>query len=248
MKKQSHIDILTSIGLSNEEASLYLAMLASGPSTVLKLARTSGLKRSSIYGYLEKLRQLGVARIDVKGFKREYVAEHPEKLSLLLKSREELLIKSLPDFEELYQNQSSVSFIKYYEGVNAVKQVYEGLLESLLYKDEYLAFSNQEKWLSLDEDYFKKYQEKREKKNLKTKLILQNTPSAIVTKRFERNIGSEVKVLGEGISLDTNLIVTKCKVVIHDLRSPTTAIVIENESVVRMHKAMFEMMWGMMEG
>lgn len=243
MKKASLIDILTSIGLTLEEATLYLAMLASGPSSVLRLARASGLKRSSIYGYLEKLQQLGVARVDIKGFKKSYVAEHLEKLSLILRHREELLQKHLPDFEGIYQHHSALSFIKYYEGINAVRQVYEDLLDSLSYKDEYLAFSNQERWLALDESYFKKYQARREKKRLRSRLLLQQGTSATYTKQYEKNIGAEVRLLPAEVDLDTNLIITKDKVIIHDLRTPTTIVVIENERVVRMNKAMFEMTW-----
>jgi HTH-type transcriptional regulator, sugar sensing transcriptional regulator len=243
MKKSSLESVLIAIGLTEAEASLYLAMLANGPSSVLHLARASGLHRTSIYGYLEHLKDLGVVRIDVHGFKRLFVAEPPEHLHQLVTHREQLLKKHMGDFEALYQNQSSVSFIRYYEGINAIKEVYESLLKEAKRNEYYLIFSDQEGWVALDPEYFTKFQERRAKLTLDLRLILQDSPTARRSHKFQKNLNASIKLLPPETKLSTNLIITPRKIVIHQLKSPTLAIVIENEPVIRMHKEMYDIAW-----
>ena len=75
---------LEGLGLGANEAAVYIAMLSLGPATVLSISRASGVKRTTIYNVLESLKQKGLVRTDVRGFKQLYAAEHPKKLESML--------------------------------------------------------------------------------------------------------------------------------------------------------------------
>jgi sugar-specific transcriptional regulator TrmB len=243
MKYEKLEKSLKELGLEENEAKLYLAMLGTGPTTVLELARASGMKRANIYNLIDRLAELGLARIEPRGFKRVFVAEDPENLKVLLQRKKKALEETLPFLQELAQNKGGTTFIKYYQGLNAIREVYEGLLKEVNPKDDYLVLSNQEAWEALDPDFFPSFQTRRAKLPVNIRLIFQKTPSSIHSQKFQKNINAKIRLLDDSTTLTTNLIVLPHKVVIHQLVAPHLAIVIENQNVVKMHKEMFEIIW-----
>lgn len=234
---------LTDFGLSEKEAKVYMAALGLGPTTALKITRFSGLKRPTVYLILESLMKKGLFSIEVKGFKKSYRAESPDRLEAIFDQKKHELTKTLPFLRDLYSKDKSDSFIRYYEGLEAVKLVYEELLDTVRPKDDYLVIGNQEEWLSLDKKFFQKFIEKRAKLNLNIRLLFQDSTLAREHKKFEKNYNEKIKVLPRKTTLTTNMVITPNKVVIHQLASPILAIVIENKNVVKMNKEMFEIMW-----
>src|SRR3989344_2889997 len=98
MKNSKLLDILNKIGLSEKEANVYLASLSLGPTTILKLARACNIKRTTIYGIVENLKQKGLMSIEQKGLKKIYAPENPEKLEVILESRQLEFKNHLPEF------------------------------------------------------------------------------------------------------------------------------------------------------
>jgi sugar-specific transcriptional regulator TrmB len=243
MKQNKLINTFREIGLTENESVLYSSSLSLGPSTILELAKETQLPRTTVYGLVEKLKQQGLMYIEVKGLKKLYTSESPEKLKFLLKRRQETLDKELPELSALYNMKSGASLIKYYEGLESVKNVYEELLKDIKSGDEYLVLSDQAMWQKLDEPYFKKFLERRGRLPIKIKMLLQNSTIAQEMLKFQKNYNSEVRILPEGTTLSTNLIVTPQRVVIHQLVTPIFAIVIENPSIIKMHQESFNIMW-----
>lgn len=234
---------LAETGLTEHEARVYLATLSLGPSTVLKIARESGVKRTTVYSVIESLKQKGLMIIEPRGFKQLYIAEDPTRLESVLESRKQTLQKELPELSALYNLKGGESLIKYYEGLEAVKNVYDGLLEDARRDEDYAVVSNIEGWYSLDPDYFEQFREKRAKRGVKARILLQDSPGAREYKKFERNYNVEIKILPEGTELATNLVVIPRRVVVHQLTPPIMAIVVENKSIIKMHQEFFEIMW-----
>ncbi|MDO8524462.1 MAG: helix-turn-helix domain-containing protein [bacterium] len=234
---------LLDLGLNEKEASVYLVALTLGPSTVLKIATSAELKRTTVYSVIESLKQKGLMSIEIKGWKKLFAAESPEKLSLILEAKREHLKKSLPEFSLLYSQKDSESLIKYYEGIKAVKSVYENILKSMRPHDDYLVIGNQEIWLGLDKRYFAKFVRQRAKLNINIKLILQDSPLARKHKEIERNFNEKIKILPKKTSLNTNLIITPSRVIIHQLTLPAMAMVIENKNIANTHCELFDIIW-----
>ncbi len=237
------LETLIHYGLSDKEALVYLTSLEIGPSTVLKRPRLCGVKRSTVYLTVDNLIKKGLMSIEIKGLKKSYKAENPDHLEAILHEKKRELLKNLPFFHEIYNKEKGDSFIRYYEGLEAVKLIYTDLLNEIEPGDDYLVIGNQEKWLSLDKNFFQNFTEKRAKLNIKLRLLFQDSIIAREHKKFERNYNEKVKILPPNTSLSTNMVITPKKVVIHQLSDPIIAIVIENKNISRMNKEMFEIIW-----
>lgn len=234
---------LAQSGLSSHEASVYMAMLELGPTTILKLSRQSGVKRTTIYHVIESLKGKGLVSMEERGFKRYPVAESPSRLERMLDEQKNALKSFFPELEALYSLRGNDSIIRYYSGVEAMRSAYDGLLQDLRNGDDYYVIGDPDRWSQFDKEYFKSFIERRLKIDLKAKVALVPSASALAYKKTERNYREEVRIFPEGTTIDANMTIVPGKIVIHPLTHPITTIVIETGAVVRMQKNLFEVIW-----
>ena len=78
------LEQLRHLGLSENEAKVYMAMLELGPSVVVEIARKAGTNRPTTYVQIESLKEKGLVSTQIKGKKQYFIAESPEKLELLI--------------------------------------------------------------------------------------------------------------------------------------------------------------------
>jgi DNA-binding MarR family transcriptional regulator len=123
------LEQLRTLGLTNEEAKLYLELLKE-PSTHLKLAHSTGINRTKIYRLAEDLekRSLITKRTDDRG--TFLVASDPASLEVTLVSQEEKLAKQrsafthlMPALSELRKPDAYSFIVLTYEGVEGFKQM-----------------------------------------------------------------------------------------------------------------------------
>ena len=243
MNKNKLLKTLLDWGLSPNEAAVYTSTLALGSASVGKVAAQANLKRSTVYGVLDTLKQKGLIAVEVRGLKQVFVAESPEMLLQIAESRKKELEDNLPGLLGLYSNDSKSDTIKYYEGVRAVRSVYEQLLSGCQPGDDYLVISNQEQWYNLDEEYAQKFVERRAKLRLNIRMLLQDSETAQRFKKFERNYNLSVRILPNDTEIHTNLVITPQRVVVQQLTFPIVALVIENKSIIQMHQQLFGIIW-----
>ncbi len=241
--KNKLLKVLNELGLSEKEAKVYLALLSLGEVTVLSISKEAGIKRTTVYSVLDSLKQKGLVEVVVRGFKTFYRAVSPENLVAVIEERQQKLNKYLPDFLSLYNASVKESYLRYYEGLPAIKSIYEDLLKSVKIGDDYLVISDQEKWYSLDPEYFEDFLRRRSKLNIKIRLLLQDSPIARQHQKIQKFYNETIKFLPAGTKLDTNLVIIPQRVVIHQTVPPIKAIVIDSPIVAKMHKEFFEIMW-----
>ena len=240
MKNKKLVSVLLDLGLTENEANVYLASISTGPATIMKIAQTAEMKRTTVYSIVETLKKEGLMLIEMKGWKKLYVAESPEKLKTLLNNKKRRLQDNLPEFLALYNLKGNESFIKYYEGSKAIETVYENLLKELKAKDFYLVLSNTKRWVSSDSDFFKNFMKRRGKMNLDLRMLLQRLD---VVERYRNQAGGNIRFLPKKSQITSSLTIVPKKIVIHQLTPPIMAIVIESPSIIKMNKEMFEIMW-----
>lgn len=243
MKNTDIVKDLVDFGLSDNEARVYLSALALGLTTASEIAKNAEMNRTTVYPVVETLKAKGLIGTEVKGFKRFFVAEPPEKLERVLESRKEKLREILPELSAIHALKSGQSFIKYYEGVAGVRSVYDGILSDLKPGDHYLIISNQKQFMELDMEYFTKFIERRAKLDLRIRSLFQESDTAKRLKESEESTNQQIRFLPEGTSLTANLVVIPNKVVITQTVPPVMCIVIENKSIVEMHHEQFEIIW-----
>ena len=65
--------------------------------------------------------------------------------------------------------------------------------------------------------------------------------------RFFHNLLPSVRILPANYIIDTNVVITDKKIIIHQLDNPVITIVIESKSVISLQKNLFEMLWNFCE-
>jgi sugar-specific transcriptional regulator TrmB len=115
------INTLKKLGFSDKSAKLYLVLLSLGPSSVRKLAESTGLNRGIIYEILKDLQEMGVVKYYKEETKQLFVAEDPEKLREIIWQREQELKemgnglnKLIPELQALYNPGGDRPVAKYY--------------------------------------------------------------------------------------------------------------------------------------
>jgi sugar-specific transcriptional regulator TrmB len=244
MKNEQLLNTLNDIGLTENEAEVYLTSLSLGPTTILKIAKSSGIRRTTVYSVVETLKGKGLMHIKPAGLKQLYVAEHPDRLDSIVESKKRNLEKLLPEFTALYNLKGGESTVKYYEGLGAVKNIYETILEPMKPGDDYLVISDLEKFfLKTDQKYFEGFLDKRVKSRVKARLIATDTERARYMKKFAKNMNHEIRILPKGTKLSVDTMIVPQKVTIFNLDQPISAVSLENKAMIEMHKELFEIIW-----
>ncbi|MEN9567687.1 MAG: hypothetical protein RLZZ69_2883, partial [Cyanobacteriota bacterium] len=204
--RESLEKMLVMAGLSGHEAQVYLAMLQLGPSPILKIARESGVNRTTIYSIIEALRAKGLVGIEEKGLKRVFVAENPTRLERSIEEQKQALRSFFPELEALYNLRGNDSIIRYYSGVEAMKSVYDEVLNELKHGDDYFVYGDPERYDLFDKEYFKGFIERRLRIGINTKLLLVASETAKRYQEHQENYREEVRLLPEGVKLELNML------------------------------------------
>lgn len=123
LAKNMDISLFKKLGFPDKSATIYLALLRLGPSSVRSLAEKCEINRGTTYDALKWLQEEGVVNYYQKDTKQFFVAEDPEKLKLLLEMREKELNqadkeldKLLPELQALHHSGGERPVAKYVEG------------------------------------------------------------------------------------------------------------------------------------
>jgi len=130
-------DILVDIGLSPNEAKIYISLLNIGLSTATSISDDSKLHRANVYDSLKKLIEKGL----VSHIKRDkttlYEATNPQALLRLVKEKENKVISILPQLLLNRKLATTKGDAQIYEGVQAFTNILYGFLK---YKEEILVY------------------------------------------------------------------------------------------------------------
>lgn len=113
--------LLTSVGLLPSEARVYLAALELGPSTVQHIATKAKISRTAAYEAIELLEGRGLVTSVLRGKKRLYAAEDPERLPSYLKEEQQRLGSKI---DEMIRHVEAMKLLA--GGIRPTVRMYEG--------------------------------------------------------------------------------------------------------------------------
>lgn len=123
-------DQLKLAGLNHSEILVYLYLLENGVSTPPQVARGTCIARTNCYNLLESLQEKGLIEEQALKKRKAYLATDPESLLRSLEKRKEAIQQVLPDLRGLYTTQKNKPKIRFYEGIEQIKEIYEQSLQS----------------------------------------------------------------------------------------------------------------------
>ncbi|MBI3255718.1 MAG: hypothetical protein HYZ63_01990 [Candidatus Andersenbacteria bacterium] len=131
------IQELKHLGLKDKEASVYLAALQLGPSSVQVIARKAKVVRATTYVILEDLQKKGLMTNYKEGKKTLFSAEPPLQLNRLLeKQAEEITEKKrdfaqvLPELQMLTKAAGGKPSVHYFEGKEGLRVIRQEIIST----------------------------------------------------------------------------------------------------------------------
>ncbi len=246
------VNQLKSLGLTEKEAEVYLALLQLGKSTPYQIAKKSGLKRPTAYVLAEELVKKNVI-VHVPGEKpKKYIARTPDSLFQEVESRLERSREALPELRSLQKEKGDIEkpSILYFDGVSGVKQALMYRIKECHGKEIVSFFANPE---YADRDLVeqaKVFNEYRNRHGIGMRAIATDTKE-LQTLGFEKyfNFSSperasiNAKVISKEIynsNASFEFYPELVKIIFFD---SAQAIVIESSTVARAMRQIFELLW-----
>ena len=144
-------NILEWVGLSENESKIYLTLLKLWKSWVTEISRKSWIKRTTIYPYITSLLEKNLIKRTVKWKRTFFTTEDPKNIIDNLEDKKKRFLKKLPILEWLYKENSPNPNLEFYEGKNALMNLYKKIWLSWL--TVYTFFSPEEFYKHFRESY-----------------------------------------------------------------------------------------------
>jgi len=245
-------DILIQAGLTNDQAIMYEAFLKNGVMPASKAALKAGIKRGLGYRIIEQLVAIDLLeKIDRKV--AVFAPNHPSKLTDFLHTKENVIKTSeaalqgvLGSMVSDYNLTTGKPNVRFFEGFDGVRKVLEDSLQS---KEEILSYADIlviNKYIS---DINGWYVAQREKKNIKKRAILIDSPEARkILAGYHRAITDNRLLKLETPLFESIMQIYDGKVSYITLSDDQMiGIIVEDRAVYEMHKALFNVTWSKAE-
>lgn len=238
---------LESLGLTDEEARVYVACLEVNGGPISVIAKKAGVHRVSCYHTIENLlkKQL-LSQYTKKGVKC-VAPEPPEQLLHLAEERMKTAKSILPELRLLASALSFKPIMRSYEGAEGVKRVFE---ESLTAKGEILGYTNLRQFIDFSPLFFENYTQQKLRKNIKTRFLSPNTVESVhvmdrfLPKKFNRNLLEILLVNKEQFPFENEILIFGNSVGIVSLKKEELlGVIIESPTFARTMKAVFDLAW-----
>lgn len=235
---------LKKLGLSEKEARLYLISLETGPSTISKLAQKSGVKRGTIYEFLDEMIEKGLLEVTISGKRRLYAGVEPKKLQKMIDRQKDILESLIPDLSLMTSANPAKPRIKFYEGKEGILKAYYEILD-LPDGSEVVGFATFEAIFNLfPKSAFDNYVKKRVAKKIKQKLIMPADEYAVNHTVDNKKEYRETLLIPKDKFFITNEInIYQNKVAIVSLGEEKVAVIIESKQVADTQRAIFNLLW-----
>lgn len=240
--------LLVKLGLSKNEAKIYLALLKQGPTSIRKIAEVTKINRGTTYEAIKNLITLGLVSFKVVGARSKYTAESPSKINQLiiekqnelnsLKESAEHLVPTLLAFS---QPSAEAPKVRFYEDDEGIANILQDVLTTVVKLDpkEYYVYSSRSLRQYLYRQ-FPNFTSQRIKSNIFAKVIAIGTGDDPV-ELAERKL---LKDSSEEISSSYNIIYGN-KVALISVSKDLTpyGVVIEETGVAAMQRLVFDRLW-----
>jgi len=243
--------LLKSLGFSGKEIQVYLAALRLGMQPASVLAKHVKMNRVTTYVICRKLIEKGVANVVTRRNVQYFTVEKPDALIRYAEHQKQewerkkvAVEKHLPEFSVYLQEYSSVPKVRFYEGEEGIKTVYEdtlkfgGVIRAFLTVD---TIPEGIKGFLMDE-----YMPALKKKKIKSEIIAADSE---VARRYQERdakyMRKTVLVKPHSFPFETEIaLYGKERVAFISFKEgDLTAVIIENQAIFHTLSAIFELLF-----
>lgn len=162
-------EALTALGLTDKESAIYIAILPKQGLTIQEISKKTGINRTFCYELIRSLVKKGMLTTTEQARGSKYFAIEPRTIKLLLKEKEEIIDKALPELEALSKIQPELPETTVYEGISGIKALFSKALEE---KKEILAITARE-LIEYMQHYAPSFAKERVKRGIPLRMIIE---------------------------------------------------------------------------
>lgn len=236
---------LEKLNLSEREADVYLALLGLGETTIERISIKSKIKRTTVYDVVKLLKDKGLIGTTKHKKRVLYYAEDPRILNNQLEEKKTVLNNILPQLLSMANFIEKKPEIKFYEGIEGIKNVYQ---DTLNYPGkEILMWGSTDVHEYLDDFMWHYYVPKRIENKIWLRGIGQNHCIVKKIKLDDKKSLRQTRFHHENLPFDVeiNLYGTR-KIGIMSFKEQI-ALIIESEKIYNTLKSIFELNWKMLK-
>lgn len=243
-------ETLIAVGLSEEEAVIYLALLEHGALSPASIAKLTPIKRTYVYKICDGLKEKGLISTLQKGRSKAYAPLSPDYLLTLAERKKQEaeenkngIERLLSSLKEKYKAVDEKPIVQVYEGLEGLKKVYRDILEE---KDDILLLRSfyDDKRPDLDTLITQQIGSQiKEGIHVRTITPLEDQTKEIFLKHDELHLVKRHIIHSTKFQLPSQVIIYKEKVAIISLKKAIISTLIDNKDISDTFRMLFEFMW-----
>lgn len=248
--------VLTELGLADSEADIYLQLIRSAgihPASVI--AQRLKMNRTTVYKTLLKLARMGLVTKTMKHGIICFFAEDPDKnIDTLLSKRKtqlnfvtDLFLESIPEIQSLQKEDLYTPKVRYYEGIEGVKRVYE---DTLVENEAIYAIENVGEMDYEVQDYlWNDYVPRRTERGIFAYVITPRNKDNEDFRSKDAQFSRETRFIEKDrfpIQIEMNIYGKKIAFFSYK-PNEMFGVIIESTSIANSMKAIFNLCWGLAE-
>lgn len=237
---------LGELGLSRQEASIYISTLKLGLAKASQIAQKSGIKRGGVYYILKLLKEKGFVSEVIKSGVQYYSAVSPERILDIIEEekerKKELMKGMISDLKEMQQSAIERPIIEIYEGYEGFKTIFSKLIEKP--NQEFRCYMSAG-ILEYLPHFHEQFRKRRTKKGIKIKVITEKTPQLEEIKKLDKKELRETK-FNNDLLKKTNIlhyILEDAIIMIRANKKEQIALYIQDKDLIQLHRNIFDKEW-----
>jgi len=236
---------LETIGLSSQDAEVYLALLSVGESSAGGIIDATNFHREIVYSSLGRLEREGlVYKIDKKRIKYFQAAE-PKVLVQKIVEKAQIAKDLLPKLENIY-TETPLS-VQIFEGSEGYEEIQKDIQCTLKDREEFYVIGGSGfGWYDVTAPFWKTYQKKILRRKIKMLTVTSRKEAEGIVQHEDRRINI-VRIMPADFSAPSSTLFYKDKVIIQVFGESPVAIMIRSKAVSTAYKKYFDTLWEISE-
>lgn len=232
--------LLEQLGLSKNEAKVYIALLKLGSASVNQISKKADVHRVNVYDTLERLQEKGLVASIVKVNKKYFEAASPKIIKKLIENKEKEIKEAKKLFlnlEELYRSSKKKQEVHVFKGILGINTVFKDILNTK--PKEVLDLGATKGFPFFKPLHFEIWESQRIKLKIPMKIIT----SEHVRKQIPRKRLQEIRFLEKQFNNFSSTIIYENKVAVFMWTDDPIAILIESKELAESYENYFNLLW-----
>lgn len=234
---------LEELGLSSQESTIYLTLLAHGELPASTLAKQVSLQRTTTYAILKNMVDKGYVQSHLTRRRQVFRAEPPRALVQAYEDRLRSFTEGLPLLESLEKKHLQSAGVRFIETTKELKRFYRGILHEYRGRS-YSIIGNSNVWQGIDSEFFVQFRKDRAQAGICTSILL--TADSVDTSPTDANLLRQIKFLPKQYQFASTIDIFDDKILIVNPSQTALAVVIAVPTMVDVFRMLFQALWDML--